>query len=80
MRIMDLQIDPAKLKRARGEREALSVAEMCGITKQRLWNYENGYSDPPSRVLLMLCLIYKTNIDALADANEKTLEKLRNCT
>ncbi len=74
--LKDIAIDPVKLREARGERKLTKVAATIGISKQRLWNYENGLYDPPSDVIARLSLLYKIPIERLTTASEKFLKKL----
>lgn len=54
-------IDTEKLKELRGNRSLQDVAEVVGVTKQQIWNYENGISDPPLDKLIKLLAFYGVN-------------------
>jgi len=66
----EIKIDPRKLKAARGERGLTEVARIVGISKQQLWNYENGMSELPATTIAKLCLLYQTPIEQLTNACE----------
>jgi transcriptional regulator with XRE-family HTH domain len=51
-------VDGQKLKKARGSRTIPSVAEALGVTRQHLWQIENGRSQPSVEVLTKLCWLY----------------------
>ena len=55
---MENTINTDNLKKARGLRSAASVAKALGISKQQLWNYENGKSEPPVAMLVKLSNLY----------------------
>lgn len=61
--LRDIKFDFQKLREARGQRPQAHVARAVGISKQQLWNYENGLHDPSTDVLLKLCLFYKKPIE-----------------
>lgn len=61
--LKDVKFDFQKLREARGRRAQAHVARAVGISKQQLWNYENGLHDPSSDVVLKLCLFYKKPIE-----------------
>lgn len=71
----EIKIDPVKLKAARGERGLTEVARIVGISKQQLWNYENGISELPATTIAKLCLLYQTPIEKLTNACENFFEK-----
>lgn len=68
-----LEIDPQKLKAARGERPIQEVAKILGITRQQMWNYEAGERLPPANKLLRLCVLYGIDIADLVKNREKFL-------
>lgn len=55
---LDIQIDPAKLRAARGCRPLLEVAKQIGITEQYLSMIELGQRRVPSNVLAKLLILY----------------------
>lgn len=56
--IRSVDIDPAKLKAARGERSPSEVARLFNIERQHLWAIENGSRKPSAPLLIKLCLFY----------------------
>ena len=63
-------INTQKLIEARGERSRSAVAAEIGVTRQQIWNYENGTSEPPISVLCDLARFYKIDLnDLLNDKN-----------
>lgn len=73
--LQEIKIDPEKLKAARGERGLTAVASAIGISKQQLWNYENGLSEPSSSTIAKLCLLYQVSIESLLSTGKKSLKK-----
>jgi transcriptional regulator with XRE-family HTH domain len=70
-----LDIDLSKLRKARGKIELTYIAKRIGVTKQRLWNYENGISSIPGAILESLCSLYGVEIDDLiASPSKKYLD------
>lgn len=67
MNLLEIQVDPKRLKSARGPRSGADVARQIGISRQQLWNYENGFAPIPSDVLARLCLLYKIEITNLTE-------------
>ena len=65
-----------KIKQARGDRGLTEVADSIGITKQRLWNYENGLYDPPADILVKLALAYGVRPESFTNASDKFLKKV----
>lgn len=61
--VKHIEFDAQKLREARGDRSQTEVAQAVGITKQMLWNYENGQGDPSSAVVLRLCVFYQKPIE-----------------
>jgi len=58
-----IQFDLKKLREARGDLKLIDAARTVGISKQRLWNYENGLYDPPTDIFAKLCLLYQRPIE-----------------
>ena len=65
MTAMDSAIDLEQLKKARGLRSQSEVAREVGVTRQQIWNYENGASEPPLSVLLRLANLYGVKVEKL---------------
>ncbi len=65
-------INLENLKKARGLRSLRDVAEQLGISKQQLWNYEKGNSDPPVAMLVKLSNIYGITVQDLVHQNNFT--------
>jgi transcriptional regulator with XRE-family HTH domain len=57
-----VKINPESLREARGKLRQSAVARQVGISRQQLWNYENGIFAIPSDVLGRLCLLYEKPI------------------
>lgn len=55
MREKTIRVDPAKLRQARGDKKSTDLARALDISKQRMWNYENGIRDIPESVLRQIC-------------------------
>jgi len=72
--LSQIKIDPKKLKAARGDRGLTEVARIVGISKQQLWNYENGLSELPGTTIAKLCLLYQVPIEQLTNAAKNFLE------
>lgn len=51
-------INFAKLREARGNRTATSVADALEISRQHLWQIETGRRAPGSAILTKLCWLY----------------------
>jgi transcriptional regulator with XRE-family HTH domain len=61
-------IDLEKLKKARGTRSRDEVAKALDLTRQQIFNYEKGKSEPPPSVLLKLTQFYGVGLnDVLLD-------------
>lgn len=73
--LSQIKIDPQKLKAARGDRGLTEVARIVGISKQQLWNYENGLSELPAATIAKLCLLYRVPIEQLTNATKNFLGK-----
>ncbi len=71
-----MKISPEKLKKARGNLSQTAVAKQVDLTRQQIWNYENGRSVPPVPVLLKLLTIYQIKFDDVMD--DKVLSKTSN--
>lgn len=54
-------INTKRLTKARGKMSRSAVAAELGVSRQQIWNYENGVSEPPLSVLFELARIYKTD-------------------
>ncbi len=74
---MDCVIDLEQLKRARGLRSQIEVAEALGVSRQQVWNYEKGLSEPPISVLVRMAHLYGVRVEKLI--NQKNLSKVSNC-
>lgn len=70
---MENTINTDNLKKARGMRSMASVAKAIGVSKQQLWNYENGKSEPPVAMLVRLSNLYGITAQDLINQN-KSLE------
>lgn len=62
---MDSVIDLEQLKKARGLRSLNDVGKEVGLTRQQIWNYENGESEPPLSVLIKLADLYGIRVEKL---------------
>lgn len=62
---MDSVIDLEKLKKARGMRSQSDVAKALGLSRQQIWNYENGTSEPPLSILIKLAELYGIRVETL---------------
>lgn len=62
---MDSVIDLEQLKKARGLRSPSDVAKALGITRQQVWNYEKGASEPPLNVLMRMADLYGIRVEKL---------------
>lgn len=63
--LTDIQIDPARLRTARGSRRAAAVARMIGTTRSCICNWEHGTNQPPSYLLARLCILYGVTVQDL---------------
>jgi transcriptional regulator with XRE-family HTH domain len=75
---MDSVIDLEQLKKARGLRSLSEVAKAIGLTRQQVWNYEKGVSEPPISVLFKLSTLYGVRVERLL--NQKNLTETSNGT
>lgn len=57
--LREIEIAPAKLKAARGERSPMETARKLGISRQYLNMIENGKRSVPSNVLVKMCQLYQ---------------------
>lgn len=62
---MDNSIDLEQLKKARGLRSVSEVGAVIGVSRQQIWNYENGVSEPPLSVLIKLADLYGVRVEKL---------------
>lgn len=58
MQIINLEVSAIKLRKARGKRRAVEVADAIGISRQHLWLIENGRAKPSADTLVKLCALY----------------------
>lgn len=58
-------IDREQLKKARGLRSLSDVGSAIGVSRQQVWNYENGTSEPPLTVLVKLANLYGVRVEKL---------------
>lgn len=70
---MDTVINSQKLKELREGRTLSDVAEQIGVTRQQIWHYENGKSDPSLPVLVKLAALYKVPVEDLLAKNFSTV-------
>ena len=66
--IQNIELDPAKLRAARGTRSPSEVARALGIGYQQLWQIENGARNPSASVLVKLCFLYDIDIKDVVSA------------
>ncbi len=69
-------INPKKLKDARGTRSRIEVAKALGLTRQQVFYYENGTSEPPLSVLSKMLFLYDVTFEEVVD--EKKFAKSLN--
>lgn len=60
-------ISPEKLEKARGNRSRSAVAKAVGVTRQQIWHYENGVSEPPLSTLSKLLFLYDVRFEDVID-------------
>lgn len=71
---LNIEIDPARLKAARGHRSPTETARLLGISYQYLHMIEAGKRNVPSEVLVKMCALYGIeNIFSLTREPEKFL-------
>lgn len=73
---MENVINLDNLKKARGSRSRLEVAIELGVTRQQIYNYEKGLSEPPMSVLCKLVKLYGVSLREVL--NEKFLSESLN--
>lgn len=82
--LRDIKIDPAKLRKARQsaypDSSLTKVAQLLGIQKQSLSDYETGASLPNADRLAQLCLLYGVSVADLTDADSFDIKNLRNAS
>lgn len=64
--------------KARGARTRSEVAADLGLTRQQIWNYEHGVSEPPISVLFKIAELYGVHYNDLL--NEKNFTAASNLT
>lgn len=69
-------ISPEKLAKARGERPRSEVAKAVGVSRQQIWHYETGVSEPPLSVLSRMLFLYGVEFQDVID--EKKFAKSLN--
>lgn len=69
-------IDPEKLTKARGVRSRTAVAKELGISRQQIWYYEKGKSEPPLSILSKMLFLYNVKFEDVID--EKIFAKSLN--
>lgn len=60
-------INPEKLEKARGKRSRNNVAKALGLTRQQIFNYEKGASEPPLSVLSKMLFLYDVKFEDIID-------------
>lgn len=73
---MDSVIDLEQLKKARGLRSLNDVSKAVGLSRQQIWHYENGLSEPPVSVLMKLANLYGVRVEKLL--SQKSLPETSN--
>lgn len=68
MSAINVEISPAKLKKARGTRSRQEVADAVGSSRQHLWMIEEGKHSPNADLLAKLCVLYGVQITELTRA------------
>jgi transcriptional regulator with XRE-family HTH domain len=61
--LQEITIDGSALAAARGEMSIAEAARRLGITRQRLWNWENDIKAIPADYLARVCLLYDKPIE-----------------
>jgi len=46
-------------------RSQSDVAKALGLSRQQIWNYENGTSEPPLSILIKLAELYGIRVETL---------------
>jgi transcriptional regulator with XRE-family HTH domain len=75
MSVINAEISPIKLKKARGKRPMKEVASAVGITRQHLWLIESGECTPGGDILARLCILYGVRIADLTRAETNGKKK-----
>lgn len=60
-------ISPEKLKKARGIRSRSGVAKEIGVTRQQIFYYEKGISEPPLSVVSKMLFLYGVKFEDIID-------------
>lgn len=68
---ISLELSPEKLRKARGSRTQLFVAQTVGITRQYLSKIESGECTPGGDILVKLCAFYDVELSELTQTNGK---------
>jgi DNA-binding XRE family transcriptional regulator len=71
--IQNVDIDPAKLKAARGERSVPDVAKLFNIHRKHIYAIESGSRKPSSPLLIKLCLLYDVGLKDIIRDEKKLL-------
>lgn len=66
---MDSVLDLEKLIKARGLRSRTTVAKELGVTRQQIFLYEKGKSEPPLSVVSKMAKLYGVKISDLLNEN-----------
>lgn len=64
--IAEIEFDGSKIAEARGSKTQTELAAEIGISKQALWQIENGKTKPQADVLVRICAALNIPIDQLA--------------
>lgn len=67
-------LDGEQLKKARGLRAISDVATALGLSRQQVWNYESGNSEPPLNVLIRMAELYGVRVEKLLPQKNLTAE------
>lgn len=67
-------LDGEQLKKARGLRTISDVAKALGLTRQQVWNYERGNSEPPVNVLIKMADLYGVRVEKLLPQKNLAVE------
>jgi transcriptional regulator with XRE-family HTH domain len=79
-RLQEVNVDPSKLKSARGKRRLTQCAKAIGVTRQQLWNYENAQCEMSSSTFAKLCILYRVSLEAVLNVDEDFLKKMYSAT
>lgn len=69
-------INPEKLEKARGNRSRSEVGKAIGVSRQQVFYYEKGESEPPLSVLSKMLFLYNVKFEDVID--EKNFAKSLN--